>query len=180
MAATLLETLKGLPPELATLLAAMLPIAELRGAIPWAVLVLGMPLWKAYLLAVVGNLVPIVPLLLVFQPVSRWLHRFGLWQRFYQWLERRTRARGEVVEKYEALGLMAFVAIPLPVTGAWTGAFAALLFGIRFRRALVAILGGVLIAGAIVSALVALGWLGGLIVGVVLLGGALRSLYNRI
>lgn len=158
MVAVLLEWLRGLPRELVVVLLGALPIAELRGAIPLA-LYYGMTLPKAYTLAVIGNFLPVIPLLVLLEPVSSKLRRFPLWARFFDWLFERTRRRAETVQKYEAIGLMLFVAIPLPVTGAWTAAVAALLFKIRFRYALPAICAGILLAGVVVSVLCSLGML---------------------
>lgn len=144
------------PPEWTTFLIAMLPIIELRGAIPWAI-GLGDLTWPtAYVLAVAGNLVPIVPILLYLKPVSTWLRRMPLFDRFFEWLFARTRRRGGVIEKYGPWGLALFVAIPLPVTGGWTGAAAAFVFGIPFRRSFPAITAGIAVAGVIMT-LVSLG-----------------------
>jgi uncharacterized membrane protein len=103
-------------------------------------------------LAVVGNASPVAPLLLGLGPLSNVLRRWAIFDRFFTWLFARTRRRGGLVEKYEALGLIPFVAVPLPVTGAWTGAVAAFVFGVRFWYALPAILAGILIAGVVVAA----------------------------
>jgi len=119
-------------------------------------------------LSVVGNMLPIAPILLLLGPVSDWLSRWPLFGKFFQWLFARTRSRSDIIRKYELIGLMLFVAVPLPVTGAWTGAAAAFLFGIRFWPALGAIFLGVLIAGAIVTALVLMGIWGALVAGLVL------------
>ena len=105
-------------------------------------------------MAVLGNLIPVVPLLLFLDPVSNWLRRhISLADKFFEWLFARTRRKGEVrMRKYGIfIGLMLFVAIPLPVTGAWTGCAAAFLFGVRFRHSLPAVVAGVLIASLIVS-----------------------------
>jgi len=137
--------------ELSTVFIAMLPISELRGAIPYA-LGSGLGWQQAFFWAVLGNAIPVAPLLLFLEPISTFLsRRFPVFQRFFLWLFARTRRRGRVVERYEALGLAIFVAIPLPVTGAWTGTVAAFLFGIRFRYALPAILVGILTAGIVVT-----------------------------
>jgi uncharacterized membrane protein len=165
----ILQLLKTVPAEVKILIVAMLPIAELRGAIPLALLKFGLPLWQVYLLAVIGNMLPVIPLLLFLEKISAGLRRFKLFDLFFRWLFERTRKRSELVEKYETLGLMLFVAIPLPVTGAWTGTVAAFLFGIRFWYAFLAILAGVLVAGVIVTTLTKLGWIGGTIAAVVLL-----------
>ena len=141
-----------LPVELKVFLLAAAPVSELRGAIPLGI-VKGMPALKTYLLAVAGNLVPVIPLLLFLEPVSKRLQKFKLMSRFFEWLYGRTRKRAEIVQKYEALGLALFVAIPLPITGAWTGCVAASLFRIRFRYAFPAIICGVLLAGVVVTLL---------------------------
>ena len=146
----LLLYLQHLSPEAATVIVAMLPIFELRGAIPLA-LGLGLNVWQAYFLAILGNIIPVIPLLLFLGPVSEYLRRFPFWDRFFDWLFTRTRRRSELVERLEVIGLMLFVAVPLPVTGAWTGTAAAFLFDIPFKHALPAIVVGVMIAGVIVS-----------------------------
>ena len=150
MRESILEALRALPPEWTTFIVAMLPIIELRGAIPYAVGV-GMPWPQAYLLAVTGNLVPVVPLLLFLGPVSGWLQRMPVFGRFFDWVFTRTRRRSGVIERYGPLGLALFVAIPLPITGAWTGSAAAYLFGFSFKRSFPAITAGVLIAGGVVT-----------------------------
>lgn len=142
-----------MPEELATIIVAALPVSELRGAIPLAILSFKMPLLKAFLLSILGNLLPVFPLLLFLEPVSARLRRFKIWRRFFERLFERTRRKAAVVERYEALGLILFVAIPLPVTGAWTGCIAASLFKIRLRYAFWAICLGVIIAAIIVSSL---------------------------
>ena len=146
----------GVPAEVVVLIISTLPIFELRGGIPCGHFVLGLVWWKTYLMAVLGNMIPVVPLLLFLEPISKWLRRhIALTDRFFEWLFARTRRRGEArVRKYGIfLGLMLFVAIPLPVTGAWTGCAAAFIFGVRFRLSLPAILAGVLIASLVVSIL---------------------------
>jgi len=128
-----------------------LPISELRGAIPIALTVYQMPIVPAYLLALLGNIVPVVFLLLYLGPFSDYLRRWHLFDLFFSWLFKRTKRHEERYEKYGALFLLFFVAIPLPVTGAWTGCVAALIFGIRFKYAFLSITGGIMIAGLIVS-----------------------------
>jgi len=158
----------GIPAWLATLFIAMLPIFELRGAIPVGNQVLGLPLAEAVVLSVIGNMLPIIPVLLALGPVSRWLSRWTFFRKFFDWLFARTRSKSDLIRKYELIGLMLFVAVPLPVTGAWTGAAAAFLFGIRFWPALGAIFLGVLIAGAIITTLVLMGVWGAIIAGLAL------------
>jgi len=140
------------PHWLATVMVSALPFSELRGAIPIAIGVYGMDPAAAYCLAVIGNMIPVIPLLLFLDPVSTYLRRFRVWDAFFTWLFTRTHHKhSERFEKYGTLALTIFVAIPLPVTGAWTGCAAAFVFGIKFKHALLAISAGVLIAGVIVT-----------------------------
>lgn len=132
------------------------PILELRWAIPQA-LYWNMPIFKALYLAVLGNSLIVAPVLFLLEPVSNYLRKFKLMKRFFDWFSERTRKKAEVIQKYEALGLAIFVAIPLPGTGAWTGCMAASLFKIKFRYAFFSIIAGVLGAGIIVSILCMLG-----------------------
>jgi uncharacterized membrane protein len=143
------------PAWLTTLIAAALPVSEVRGAIPLAIGVYGFSPLDAYLLSVFGNLLPIIPLLLFLGPVSDYLRRFAVGDKFFTWLFARTRKK--YIQDHESFGLTAlaiFVAIPLPMTGAWTGCAVAFLLGMRILPAFAAIAAGVLIAGVIVTATV--------------------------
>lgn len=138
-----------------TLIAAFLPISEVRGAIPLAVGVYGYSPAEAYLISVFGNLLPVIPLLLFLGPVSEYLRRFEIGDRFFTWLFARTRRK--CLQDHENFGLTAlaiFVATPLPMTGAWTGCALAFLLGFRFWPAFAAIATGILLAGAVVTATV--------------------------
>lgn len=107
------------------------------------------------MLSVFGNLLPVIPLLLFLGPVSDYLRRFEIGDKFFTWLFARTRRK--YLQDHENFGLTAlaiFVAIPLPMTGAWTGCALAFLLGFRFWSAFVAIAAGVLVAGVIVTATV--------------------------
>lgn len=157
---------KGLSPELAVFLTSMLPVIELRGALPLAINVLDISWPKAFLIAYIGNLIPAPIILWLLGPVVKLLSRIRIFNRFFTWLFDRTRRKSsKVIEKYEEIGLMAFVAIPLPGTGAWTGALIAFLFGLDFKKSLLIIAIGVLIAGVIVTSLCLLGWFGAIIAG---------------
>ena len=136
----------------ATMFLATLPILELRGALPVAILS-GMAVWVAYPLAVFGNMIPIPFIILFLEPATNVLRRWKLGDRFVEWLFARTRRKGAKIEKYEFWGLVMFVAIPLPVTGAWTGSMAGYLFGLRWYKTLAACFLGVCIAGVIMSLL---------------------------
>ncbi|RKY31121.1 MAG: ligand-binding protein SH3, partial [Candidatus Omnitrophota bacterium] len=100
----ILGWLEGIPKEIAVMIIGALPVFELRGALPLA-LYWEIPMCKAFWLAVLGNLIPVAPLLLLLEPVSRRLRKFKLWSRFFDWLFERTRKKADVVQKYEALGL---------------------------------------------------------------------------
>ena len=152
----ILRYLNQLPKEYIVIIVGALPISELRGAIPLG-LSLGMPLVKAFWLSVLGNCLIVAPALFLFAPVTGFLRKFKIWSRFFDWVFERTKKNSDSIQKYEALGLAIFVAIPLPMTGAWSGVIAASLFKIRFRYAFLAIVAGVICAGLIVSALCALG-----------------------
>ena len=144
-----------MPSWLSTILLSALPFSELRGAIPVALVIYNMDPVLAYCLAVLGNMFPVIPILLFLSPLSAYLRRFKSWDNFFTWLFARTHRRhSEKFEKYGTFALVLFVAIPLPVTGAWTGCVAAFVFGIKFSHALMAIFSGVLISGVIVTALV--------------------------
>lgn len=135
---------------LLTFLMAMAPVVELRGAIPYGA-VAGLPLWAAYWLAVAGNLVPVPLIMLLVRKVFARLRREAWWGPKIAALERRAHLKGRIVTKYRLPGLVLLVAIPLPGTGAWTGALVASLLDIRMKAALPAIAAGVLIAGAVTS-----------------------------
>ncbi len=152
MLEALTDSLVKFNKEVAVVVLAALPVSELRGSIPLGLAMNFTPL-KTYLLSFVGNMLPVVPLLFFLQPISEKLRHIPVFERFFNWLFERTRKKASLIEKFEAFGLILFVAIPLPVTGAWTGCVAATLFKIRFRYAFLAIMLGVIIAGVVVMAL---------------------------
>ena len=156
--------------ELLVILISALPIAELRVSIPIAITQLDFSWYYAYFLAIIGNMLPVPFILLFFEGAARLMSCVPLFRKWLDWLFERTRQRGGVIQKYKRIGLILFVAIPLPVTGAWTGALAAVLFGIGFKQAFFSILLGVLIAGVIVTCLTLLGWTGAIIAGIALCG----------
>jgi len=136
-----------------TFLMAMVPVIELRGAIPYGVMA-GLSIPAAFILSVAGNLVPI-PFLVVFtRKVFEWLRTKseGL-DRVVCRLEAKADKNKEMVLRYEFWGLVILVAIPLPGTGAWTGALVAAMMDMRLKRAMPAIILGVIIAGVIVTTL---------------------------
>ncbi len=137
---------------LIVLLLAALPVSELRGAIPVAISLYHFDPVTAYLLGVLGNVLPVPFVLQLLEPVTSLLRRSSPLDRLIAWLFARTRRRhSATVGRMGALALVLLVAIPLPATGAWTGALVAHVFGIPFRYALPLIVVGVGIAGVIVT-----------------------------
>lgn len=129
----------------------MLPVIELRGAIPLGS-VLGVQPLLCYAIAVAGNLLPVPFILLLIRWVLEGMKRIPGVRRVAFWLEEKAEKNRAKVERYAFWGLLLFVAVPLPGTGAWTGALVAALMGMRFSKAMLSITGGVLIAGAVITA----------------------------
>ena len=115
-----IEGLGWLSPELVVLLLAMLPIFELRGSVPVGIILFKLPVLETAFYSILGNMLPIVILLLLFDPVYQWLSRYPRIDRLFQWVFKRTRRKGKLIERLEVVGLVLFVSIPLPVTGAWS------------------------------------------------------------
>ena len=136
---------------LLTFLVAMVPVVELRGAIPFGV-VRGLNLWTAIIASILGNLLPVPFIILFIRKIFAWMRAHmpkldGLVIR----MEKKAEKNRAAVEKYAFWGLVILVAIPLPGTGAWTGALVAAMMEMRLKRAFPAIAIGVAIAGVIVS-----------------------------
>ena len=146
---TLFDTTAG--EMLLTAAVSMIPVVELRGGIPFGT-ALGLNRWLALLAAVAGNMLP-APLIIVYiRRVLLWLRRrFPRLQRLVDTLERKANLKGEAVERFQSLGLYILVAVPLPGTGAWTGALVAAFLNLRLRRALPPIFLGVVTAGMIIT-----------------------------
>ncbi len=144
---------RNLDPRLIIVLISMLPIIELRGAIPVAILMFGLPWYEAVMWAVLGNMIPIPILIIFIGWLDKVAHKIPILRRFLDWLFARTRKKGKSIELYKEIGLTLFVAVPLPVTGGWTGAMACYLFGLKFWKSLICIFAGVLIASGIMTAL---------------------------
>lgn len=147
------------------MICAMIPIIELRGAIP-----LGMGLdlqwWQSYLYAVIGNMIPVPFILLFITKIIAWMtrSRVKFFNKIGTWLTNKAEKNREKIEKYSFWGVCLFVAVPLPVTGAWTGSLVAATIGMKWWKAFLSCFIGVLIAGVIVTliaygALAAFTWL---------------------
>jgi len=138
-------------PRWITFLLAMTPIGELRVALPWGITIGEMAWQEAFFWSVAGNFLISVPILLLLGPVSNFCMRWSIGEKFFSWLFARTRRKGKMIETWEFIGLVLFVGIPLPVTGAWTGAAAAFLFGLSYRKSFTAIFSGLLMSATIVT-----------------------------
>ena len=170
-----LDTLLSLdlPRRVIILAISTLPIFELRVSLPVAINLFNFPWPEALLLAIIGNMLPVPVLLLFWNALYRLLARISILKRPLNWIYCHTRQRSKIVAKYGQIGLLLFVAIPLPMTGAWTGSFIAVLLGFRLLPALLYIFIGVCIAGAIVTCLSFLDWAGAVLAGLVLTGLAI-------
>lgn len=141
--------------ELCVFFCSMLPIIELRGAIPLA-FGLGLPWWQAYLISVAGNLLPVPFILLLINIVIKWMatSKVRFFNKIASFLLERVEKKRARIEKYSFWGLCLFIAIPLPVTGAWTGSLVAAVIGMKPHKAFLSALLGVLMAGVVVSLIV--------------------------
>ena len=138
---------------LVTFLMAMVPVVQLRGAIPYGVLA-GLSVQQALIVSIIGNFLPIPVLILFTKKVFAWLRTKSEWlNRFVTRLEQRAEDKKEIVERYAFWGLLILVAIPLPGTGGWTGALVAAMMDMKLKKALPAIFVGICTAGVIVSVL---------------------------
>ena len=144
-------TQTGMGQALSTFFISMIPVIELRGGLPYGI-ALGLDYPVALAMAVLGNMVPVPFIIVYIRRVFRWLRRISPWcERIVSALERKAHLKGRTVQKYSALGLCILVAIPLPGTGAWTGALVAAILDTRLKRAIPAIFLGVYIAAAIMT-----------------------------
>lgn len=136
-----------------TLLVSMIPVVELRGGIPFGVAA-GLPVWAAYLAAVIGNLLPVPFIVVYIQRIFMFMRQnMPRLNSVVDKMEQKAHLKSAAVLKYQYLGLAIFVAIPLPGTGAWTGALVAAFLDMRLKKAMPSIMGGVLSAGLIISIL---------------------------
>jgi uncharacterized membrane protein len=161
---------KGLSPLLVTGLVSMVPVFELRGGIPVGVAALKQNPFIVYIIAVIFNLLPVIPVLLLLNPVKKLLENVPVFRGFFNFLTAKAEKNKRIVEKYEELGLMLFVAVPLPVTGAWTGSLIAVVMGLKVMKSFLFITLGVMIAGIIVTFLTLLGRTGIALAAVIIAG----------
>ena len=144
---------RGIPPLLVTGLISMIPIFELRGGIPVGIALFKLHPVTVYFTCVVFNLIPVLPILLLLNPLRRLLSRVPPFRGLFRYLERKAARNKRLIERYEEIGLTLFVAIPLPVTGAWTGSIIAEVMGLKVMKSFLSITLGVALAGIIVTML---------------------------
>lgn len=136
--------------EFYVFLISMVPIIELRGAIPIGQS-MGLGFWECYIFSVIGNMLPVPIILLFVRVVLNWMKGVKHLDKIALWVEEKAKKHSGKITKYATWGLFLFVAVPLPGTGAWTGALVAALFDIRMKKALPTIFAGVVVAGLLVS-----------------------------
>ena len=134
--------------QLLIFLISMIPVLELRGGLLVASM-LHVPMWEAIPICIIGNIVPVPFILLLVTKIFEWMKRKGILVGLVNRLERRAMTKSETIQRYEFWGLVLFVGIPLPGTGAWTGSLIAALLGIKNRKAVPAVLLGILLATVI-------------------------------
>lgn len=140
-----------------TMLVSMIPIVELRGGLPFGV-ALGLPYPVAFAASVIGNVLPAPFIVVYIRRIFQWMRRrLPRFNGVVDKLENKAHLKGNKVNKYKYLGLLLFVGIPLPGTGAWTGSLAAAFLDMPLRKALPSIIAGVLLAGCIMTGLTYLG-----------------------
>ena len=136
--------------ELIVFIISMVPILELRGGLLAAgPAFLDIPTWRAIPICIIENLIPIPFILLLIRPIFAWLRRTKLFRQLVEKLEAKAMSKSSQIEKYEFWGLVLFVGIPLPGTGAWTGSLIAALLGMKFKKAFPAVIIGICMATVI-------------------------------
>ncbi|MGC8970697.1 MAG: COG2426 family protein [bacterium] len=139
-------------PYLTTFFLAMTPVGELRASLPLALLVYKMPIGVAFLVSYIGNIIPPILIILLLGKISELISKkFTFAKHFFDWVFKYTRSKSNLIERYGTLGLIVFIAIPLPLTGAWTGSIASFLLGMNPIKSILSVLVGVFIAGVIVT-----------------------------
>ena len=141
-----------LGPQLGVFMCSMIPIIELRGAIPLGAM-LGLPWWQSYLISVAGNMLPVPFILLFIRKILGFMSKskIKLFYKIANWLNAKAEKNRAKIEKYSFWGVCFFGAIPVPITGAWTGSLVAATIEMKFWKAVLSALLGVMIAGAIMT-----------------------------
>ena len=152
---SLVDLFSVLNKDVVVFIISMLPLLELRGGL-LAASILNVSFLPGYILSILGNVLPIPFLLLFLEKILNWLGKFKSTKKIVNKFEKKVLSKKDQIDKYGYIGLMLFVGIPLPGTGAWTGTLAASLLNLDFKKSVLAIMGGVVLAG-IIMGLVSLG-----------------------
>ena len=131
----------------------VVPFIELRGAIPFGILALGMPWYEAFIISFISNCLPVPFVILLTRPIFNWLKKTRLLSGFINKFEAKMMKKSERITRYKVIGLFIFVAIPFPGTGAYSGAVIAALLDMRLKKAIPSIFAGVFAAGVIMTIL---------------------------
>jgi uncharacterized membrane protein len=130
---------------------AAVPVIEVRGSVPLGILAFKMEPSLVIFLSVIGSVIPVIPIMLGLDFITKKLHHIKFFANMIDWVFERTRKRSKMIEEFETIGLIAFIGIPLPGTGVWTGCVAAYLLGLPLLNTLIASLAGSLIASLIMT-----------------------------
>ena len=140
-------------PYMIIILISMIPVIESRGSIPYGILVLNLPWYNVIFVSIIANFLITIPIIYLLDPISKYFRRFYISKKFFNWLFARSKRKGGIINKLKLLGLIIFIGIPLPVTGAWTGCVAANIFRINKFYTLICVFFGILLSVTIITAL---------------------------
>lgn len=150
MIAQLAGLFNGIPHELVVLLAAALPVIEVRGSVPLGLLLFKLSTVKVLLLSLIGGLLPVFPILWFLENVTDGLRKIKSFDSFFAWLFEHTKAKSGLVERFELVGLTIFMALPIPGAGVWTGCVAAYLLELPWIPTFICAIIGTTIATLVV------------------------------
>ena len=134
-------------------LISMIPVIESRGSIPYGILVLKLPWYNVVFVSIIANFLVTIPIVYLLEPISIYFRKFKISNIFFNWLFASSRRKGGIINKLKVLGLIVFVGIPIPITGAWTGCVAANIFGISKFYTLIGVFLGILVSVMIITTL---------------------------
>ena len=140
-------------PYIIIVLISMIPVIESRGSIPYGILVLNLPWYNVVFVSIIANFLITIPIIYLLDPVSKYFRRFYISKKFFNWLFARSERKGGIINKLKVLGLIIFIGIPLPITGAWTGCVAANIFRINKFYTLIGVFLGILLSVMIITGL---------------------------
>ncbi len=138
-------------PYMLIIFISMIPIIESRGSIPYGILILNLPWYNVVAVSIIANFLITIPIIYLLDPISKYFRKFEISKKFFNWLFARSERKGGVINKLKILGLIIFIGIPLPVTGAWTGCVAANVFGIRKLDTMIGVFLGILLSVMIIT-----------------------------